>query len=55
MRAVLSSKVFEMAHSLHLVMGLVNHTKQFFLYVFFCCTIPLQTPDSKWTAMRRDI
>lgn len=58
MQADLSSKVFQMAHSLHLVMGLVDHTKQFlllirtvFLYVFFH-NVLTQCPGSKWTAMR---
>lgn len=50
MQADLSSKVFEMAHSLHLVMGLVGHTKQIFAshldsfpLCFFFPTMPLQT------------
>lgn len=55
MQADLSSKMFEMAHTLHLVMRLVSHTKQIFashldsfpLCFFFFLTMPLQTPDSK--------
>ncbi len=56
----LSSKVFQMAHSLYLVVGLVDHTKQFLLLirtVFRSCffsTMTLQTPGSKWTAMRHE-
>lgn len=59
MQADLSSKVFEMAYSLQLVMGLVGHIKQIlashsdsFPLCFFSRTMPLQTPDSKETAMR---
>lgn len=37
MQSDLSSKVFEMAHSLHLVMGLVDHTKQFLLLIRTVC------------------